>query len=99
MRSENDTDLATVIRPLIGLTQDLRLATLENIVIDAIRHHRDLVNKSDALFQSLPEECRSGQTTDNPEYVEYIKSAIDMHTHMSGLTTLLGVLGYVPDVN
>lgn len=86
------------LRPLIGLTLGLPPADLEALTIDAIRAHRQLVEKTDQLFQALPETYKTGKEAGGPQHLRYIEASIEMHAQMSAVSTLLSILGYVPKV-
>ncbi len=86
------------LRPVIGLTVGLAPMDVEALTVNAIRLHRQLLEKADQLFQALPEDYRSGQAAGGVQHLEYIEAMIEMHAQMSALNTLLGVLGYVPEI-
>ncbi|MCM2452915.1 transcriptional repressor TraM [Agrobacterium vitis] len=86
------------LRPLIGLTRGLPPADLEAITSDAIRTHRQLVEKADELFQALPETYKTGKEAGGPQHIRYIEASIEMHAQMSALNTLISILGFIPKV-
>lgn len=86
------------LRPLIGLTRGLPPADLETITVDAIRTHRQLVEKADELFQALPETYKSGEMCGGLQHIRYIEASIEMHAQMSALNTLISILGFIPKV-
>ncbi|MCW8060679.1 transcriptional repressor TraM [Agrobacterium tumefaciens] len=86
------------LRPLVGLTRGLPPAELETITIDAIRTHRQLVEKADELFQALPEAYKTGKEAGGPQHVRYIEASIEMHAQMSAVSSLISILGYIPNV-
>jgi TraR antiactivator len=96
----NDTKtLETLeLRPLLGLTRGLPKEDLETLTVEAIRIHRHLVDKADKLFQGLPEEYRVGKSIGGVQHLTYIKASIEMHAQMSVVSTLISILGYVPNV-
>lgn len=87
------------LRPVFGLTQGLPAADLEALTVDAIRRHRQLVERADALYQTLPEDYQTGRTNGGAQHLEYIEASIEMHAQMSALNTLLALLGYIPKVS
>lgn len=87
------------LRPVIGLTRGLPGADIEALAINAIRLHRQFVEKADRLFQSLPEDFRTGKAAGGAQHLEYIEAMIEMHAQMSAVNTLVGVLGYIPNVS
>lgn len=84
------------LRPVIGLTCGLATADVETLTINAIRLHRQLVEKADQLFQALPEDYRTGEAHGGVQHLEYIEAMIEMHAQMSAVNTLARVLGYIP---
>lgn len=84
------------LRPVIGLTCGLAMADVETLTVNAIRLHRQLLEKADRLFQALPDDYRTGKATGGVQHLEYIEAMIEMHAQMSAVNTLLGVLGYIP---
>ncbi|GAK72738.1 transcriptional repressor TraM [Agrobacterium rubi] len=95
--SSEDTLVETCeLRPVIGLTAGLAKADVERLTVDAIRLHRQLLEKTDQLFQSLPEDYRTGKANGGVQHLEYIEAMIEMHAQMSAVKTLLSVLGYIP---
>ncbi|AAK91095.1 MULTISPECIES: transcriptional repressor TraM [Rhizobium/Agrobacterium group] len=98
MESEDATLTKKVeLRPLVGLTRGLHPADLEKLTIDAIRAHRRLVEKADELFQALPESYKSGKEVGGPQHLCYIEASIEMHAQMSAVSTLISILGYIPN--
>lgn len=87
------------LRPVIGLTRGLPVADLELLAVNAIRLHRQLLEKADQLFQALPQEYRTGVVAGGNQHLEYIEAMIEMHSQMCVLNTLVGVLGYIPKVS
>ncbi|WP_430252166.1 transcriptional repressor TraM [Neorhizobium sp. DAR64860/K0K1] len=98
MDLENSAADTCELRPVIGLTSGLGPAELETLTVNAIRLHRQLLEKADQLFQALPEDYKTGKTTGGVQHLEYIEAMIEMHAQMSALNTLLGVLGYIPNM-
>ncbi|MBX5272658.1 transcriptional regulator [Rhizobium sp. NLR17b] len=87
------------LRPVIGLTRGLPSSDLEILTINAIRLHRQLVERADQLFQALPEEYKTGKEAGGTQHLEYIEMMIEMHAQMSAVNTLVGLLGYIPRVS
>lgn len=96
MDSENSAVDTCELRPVIGLTGGLATADVETLTVNAIRLHRQLLEKADQLFQALPDDLKTGNAAGGVQHLEYIEAMIEMHAQMSALNTLLGVLGYVP---
>jgi hypothetical protein len=87
------------LRPVIGLTRGLDTADIETLTISAIRLHRLLVDKADQLFQALPADHKTGKAVGGAQHLEYVEAMIAMHAQMNALNTLVGVLGYIPNVS
>ena len=100
MTAENETAAGSFeLRPVIGLTRGLPVADLETLTIGAIRTHRQLVEKADQLFQDLPEEYKTGKASGGHQHLIYIEAMIEMHAQMIAVSTLIDILGYVPEVS
>ncbi|MGM4985926.1 MULTISPECIES: transcriptional repressor TraM [Rhizobium] len=87
------------LRPVIGLTRGLDTADIETLTINAVRLHRLLVDKADQLFQALPADHKTGKAVGGEQHLEYVEAMIAMHAQMNALNTLVGVLGYIPNVS
>lgn len=87
------------LRPVIGLTRGLSSADIETLTVNAIRLHRQLVEKADQLFQVLPDDIKTGTSAGGAQHLEYIEAMIEMHAQMSAVNTLVGLLGYIPKVS
>jgi hypothetical protein len=97
MSSANETVKDTCeLRPVIGLTRGLATADLETLTINAIRLHRQLVQKADKLFQVWPDDDKAGAAAGGEQHLEYIEAMIEMHAQMSAVNTLVEILGYIP---
>ncbi|MBF2714064.1 transcriptional repressor TraM [Agrobacterium vitis] len=97
MDSENSAVSDTFeLRPVIGLTGGLATADVETLTVNAIRLHRQLLEKADQLFQALPDDYRTGKATGGVQHLEYIEAMIEMHAQMTAVNTLVGVLGHIP---
>ncbi len=90
---------ACQLRPVIGLTRGLPTGELELLAVNAIRLHRQLLEKADQLFQALPEDYKIGVAAGGAQHLEYIEAMIEMHAQMSALNMLIGLLGYIPKVS
>ncbi|WP_426127861.1 transcriptional repressor TraM [Pararhizobium sp. PWRC1-1] len=89
-----------MLRPVIGLVEGLDPSQLKEITIDAILKHRILRDEACALFLEL-QKLESAQA--RPQEVSfaergYIAAMIAVHAHQTALSTLLDVLGYIPEV-
>lgn len=86
------------LRPIIGLTKGLSEAEIKALTVDAILKHRQLSAHAELLFSDLPEDIRAGRVVGGTTHLEYIKAMIGLHAHMSILSSLLALLGYIPQV-
>lgn len=89
---------ACELRPVIGLTRGLTQPDVETLTVNAVRLHRQLVEKADQLFQALPDDFKIGKAAGGVQHLEYIEAMIEMHAQMGSLNTLVDVLGYIPKV-
>ncbi|WP_080815079.1 transcriptional repressor TraM [Agrobacterium fabrum] len=100
MASEDFSILDTFdLRPVIGLTRGLSKTELEVLTVDAVRLHRQLVERADQLFQALPDDFKTGKVAGGVQHLGYIEAMIEMHAQMGSLNMLIGVLGYIPKVS
>jgi hypothetical protein len=87
------------LRPVIGLTRGLSNAEIETLTMNAIRLHRQLLEKADQLFQVLPDDIKIGTAAGGEQHLEYIEAMIEMHAQMCAVNTLVGLLGFIPKVS
>lgn len=87
------------LRPVIGLTRGLSSADVETLAVNAIRLHRQLLEKAEQLFQGLPVDFRTGTATGGVQHLEYIEAMIEMHAQMYAVNSLVGILGFIPKVS
>ncbi|WP_174021937.1 transcriptional repressor TraM (plasmid) [Agrobacterium fabrum] len=90
---------ACELRPVIGLTRGLPVPDIETLTVNAIRLHRQLVERADQLFQVLPDDIKTGTAAGGEQHLEYIEAMIEMHAQMTAVNTLVGVLGFIPKVS
>lgn len=89
-----------VLRPIVGLTENLPKSDLEQITIQAIQTHRRLRD----LAEARQDEWHAIEARDPSAeaarwvHIAYIAAMIDMHAQQTVLSTLLDVLGYIPSV-
>ena len=97
-RSGRDTtETRTTLRPIVGLTEALPKNHLETIVVEAIIRHRYLRDLAEARQAELTLLAARGELSDVASLV-YIRAMIAVHAQQTVLSTLLDVLGYVPEV-
>ncbi|MGO6748130.1 transcriptional repressor TraM [Rhizobium ruizarguesonis] len=87
------------LRPVIGLIRGLDTAEIEILTVNAIRLHRQLVEKADQLFQALPADHKTRTAVGGEQHLEYVEAMIAMHAQMNALSTLVRILGYIPHVS
>lgn len=88
-----------VLRPVVGLTENLPKADLELITVESIKTHRRLRDEAEVKFEqwrSLEPVAQDGSI--GAERIAYVSAMIDLHAQQTALSTLLDVLGYVPKV-
>lgn len=100
MKNYVQTEHKLVLRPVVGLTENLPTSDLEQITIQAIKAHRRLRD----LAEARQDEWHAIEAGDPPAeaarsvHIAYITAMIDMHAKQTVLSTLLDVLGYIPSV-
>lgn len=87
-----------LLRPVVGLTENLPRNDLKHITIEAIRAHRRLRDEADALYAPYLETPPSKGDTVGSARLAWVSAMVRMHAQQALLSTLLEVLGYVPDV-
>jgi hypothetical protein len=88
-----------ILRPIIGLTENLPKDDLERITIEAIKSHRRLRDVAEERWEQCSMEPPDPLAeTVGAERVAYITAMIDMHAQQTVLSTLLDVLGHIPSV-
>ncbi|KPF42608.1 transcriptional repressor TraM [Rhizobium sp. AAP43] len=86
------------LRPLVGLLADVPPELIRYLAEDAIRIHRDLVDKAESLFQALPADVKTGKVAGSTEHLAYLKATIEMHAQMAALSSLIAISGHTPEV-
>jgi len=86
------------LRPVVGLLQSIPEPVVEQLAMTAIKRHRDLLKITEELYRALPPEIQAGKKPAGVAHVKYLDAAIQMHSQMSALTTLLDILGRAPKV-
>ncbi|PZR94767.1 MAG: transcriptional regulator [Stutzerimonas stutzeri] len=98
--SDNDhanTHAKTILRPIVGLTRGLPKSVLELLVVEAIRKHRYLRDLAE-MRETESRQPEGSEPIVGPAGTAYVRAMIDLHAHQTVLSTLLDVLGYIPDV-
>ncbi len=91
--SENRTE----IKPIVGLTKVLPKNVLESIVVEAMLRHRFLRDVAELRLAELRDEARGRDAFDSAR-LAYIRAMIECYAQQACLSTLLDVLGYVPEI-
>ncbi|WP_108610722.1 transcriptional repressor TraM [Aminobacter sp. MSH1] len=89
-----------VLRPVVGLTENLPTSDLEQITVQAIRTHRrlrDLAEARQDQWHAIEARDPSAKSA-RPARIAYVTAMIEMHAQQTVLSTLLDVLGYIPSV-
>lgn len=89
-----------VLRPVVGLTENLPTSDLEQITIQAIKTHRrlrDLAEVRQDEWHAIEAHDPSAKSA-RPARIAYVTAMIGMHAQQTVLSTLLDVLGYIPSV-
>ena len=86
-----------VLRPIIGLTGGLPKSALEPIVIEAIRKHRYLREVAE-MRHAEASQHPAPEGAPNAAMLAYVRAMIDVHAQQTVLSTLLDVLGHVPEM-
>ncbi len=85
-----------VLRPLIGLTDGLKPDEIERFVVEEIVKHRRLRDEAVRLENLLDSESEQTELTENRR--AYISAMIAVHAQQTVVSTLLDILGYIPEI-
>ncbi len=86
-----------VLRPIVSLTETLPKKVLEPIVMEAMLRHRLLRDVAELRLTEVHDELPSCEAVGSAR-LAFIRAMIECHTQQACLSTLLDVLGYVPDM-
>ena len=89
-----------VLRPVVGLTENLPKSDLEQITVQAINTHRRLRDLAEARqdeWHAIEAGDPSAEAA-RSAHIAYVTAMIGMHAQQTVLSTLLDVLGYIPSV-
>lgn len=94
------SDNKTVLRPVLGLVEGLDPSQVRDVTIDAILKHRVLREEASASHLHLQDLLSAQARPEEVWFAErgYIATMIALHAHQTALSTLLDVLGYIPEV-
>src|SRR3546814_406802 len=62
---------AVDLKPLIGLLHGLPSPLVERLTIDAIREHRELLERAENLFNELPADVKAGKELVSDTHISY----------------------------
>lgn len=85
------------VHSIVALTEKLSQEALELIVVEAILRHRLLRDVAELRLAEACDKESAGETV-GPARLAYIRAMIDCHAQQACLSTLLDVLGYLPDM-
>ena len=91
-------DHKPLLRPIVGLTENLPKKDLEHITVEAIKTHRRLRDEAEALYAPYDEMPVPKSDTVGSVRLAWVGAMLRMHAQQTLLSTLLDVLGYVPEV-
>lgn len=96
--SETDTvsENKMVLRPLIGLMNGLEPGEIERFVVEEITKHRRLRDEA-ARLEAILELPTVGESEIDTNRA-YISSMIAVHAQQTVVSTLLDILGYIPEM-
>lgn len=86
------------LRPVVGLAEGLPKKDLEQITVEAIRTHRRLRDEAEALEAPYAEDAKPNDCSTGTTRLAWVSAMMTMHAQQALLSTLLDVLGYVPEV-
>ena len=89
-----------VLRPVVGLTENLPKSDLEQITVLAINTHRRLRDLAEARQDEWHaiEAGNPSAKAARSAHIAYVTAMNGMHAQQTVLSTLLDVLGYIPSV-
>jgi hypothetical protein len=103
--ADNNTDAGiseskVVLRPVLGLVEGLDPSQMRDVTIDAILKHRALRDEASQAHRVLEHVLGAQPRPEEVRFAErgYIAAMIAMHAHQTALSTLLDVLGYIPEL-
>ena len=83
---------------LLELISGLPMSDIEALTIRAIRTHRRLIENAETQFRDLSEDCKSMDFQSSAQHLSYVEAEIEMWTQAAVVSTLVDVMGYIPDV-
>lgn len=90
------TETKIVLRPLIGLMSDQSPEEIEHHVVEEIEKHRRLRDEA-TLLEARVDSAASLDETQQASRA-YISAMIAVHAQQTVVSTLLDILGYIPEM-
>ena len=90
------SDTKLILRPLIGLMSDQPPEEIEHYVVLEIEKHRRL--RDEALFLEAQVDAATEEDEVRDAGRAYISAMIAVHAQQTVVSTLLDILGYIPEI-
>jgi len=98
---EQSSDLQmALLNPVIGLVQGLDAKQLSDVTIDAILKHRALRDQAEMSQSEFDKASAGTACAEEIAFAQraHIAAMLAMVSHQSVLSTLLDILGHIPDI-
>lgn len=90
------SDTKLILRPLIGLMSDQPQEEIERHVVREIEKHRRLRDEAKMLESKVDAASNSDNAKEASQ--TYISAMIAVHAQQTVVSTLLDILGYIPEL-
>lgn len=90
------SDRKLILRPLIGLMQGRDKGEIENFTVEEIEKHRQLRDAASRLEELVAKRADAGRACEVER--SYISAMIAVHAQQTVVSTLIDILGYIPEV-
>ncbi len=90
------SDVKLILRPLIGLMSDQPPEEIERHVVCEIEKHRRL--RGEAVIREAAIDAATDPESARDATRAYIAAMIAVHAQQTVVSTLLDILGYIPDM-
>lgn len=84
------------LRPLIGLMQGREKGDVESFTVEEIEKHRQLRDAASRLEELVAKRADAGRAYEVER--SYISAMIAVHAQQTVVSTLIDILGYIPEV-
>lgn len=90
------SDSKLILRPLIGLMQGRDKSEVEYFTVEEIEKHRQLRDAASRLEELSAKRADAGA----PYEIErsYVSAMIAVHAQQTVVSTMIDILGYIPEV-